>query len=206
MQIKSVVASSTKGFIYVEAEREPHAKEAVNGLRDISAWSMKLVPIHEMSSVLTIQSRKKPLTAGAWARLKRTGLYKDDLCKVLEVVDSGTRALVQMLPRLDPTALTSGTPQRYTKGQRPAQNLFSAATVPGGEISRRRHVLTGEMMDFYDSDFYLNGFLIKELNIQTMLQTEEVVPTLDEMNKFTQEGVSSSAVRHCSLSCRRFRF
>lgn len=76
LSIRSVVASSTKGFIYVEAEREPHAKEAVMGLRDISPWSMKLVPIHEMTAVMTISSRKKPLEAGAWARMKRAGLYK----------------------------------------------------------------------------------------------------------------------------------
>lgn len=185
LQIKSAVASSTKGFIYIEAEREPHAKEAVTGLRDIMPWSMKLVPIHEMSSVLSIKTRRKPIVAGSFARMKRAGLYKGDLCKVLEVVDSGTRALIQLLPRLDPTVMAGGVPQRYNKGQRPGQNLFAAGNVQG-EISRRRHPLTQEMMDVYESEFYKDGFLIKEVSIQTMLQTEDIVPTLDEMNKFNE--------------------
>lgn len=89
--IKSVVATNSKGFIYVEAEREPHAKDAMNGLRDIMQYSMKLVPIHEMTSVLTLQNKRKPLTVGAWARMKRAGLYKGDLCKVLEILDNGAR-------------------------------------------------------------------------------------------------------------------
>ena len=95
--IKSVVASNSKGFIYVEAEREPHAKEALNGLRDVMQYSMKLVPIHEMTSVLTVQKLKKPVTAGMWVRFKRAGMYKGDLCKVVEVVDSGARVSRRLL-------------------------------------------------------------------------------------------------------------
>lgn len=91
LQIKSVIATNSKGFIYVEAEREPHAKDAMNGLRDVMQYSMKLVPIHEMTSVLTLQKKRKPLTVGAWARMKRAGIYKGDLCKVLEILDNGAR-------------------------------------------------------------------------------------------------------------------
>lgn len=91
LNIKSVVASNSKGFIYVEAEREPHAKDALNGLRDVQQYTMKLVPIHEMTSVLHVQKMRKPLTVGAWTRMKRAGLYKGDLCKVLEILDNGAR-------------------------------------------------------------------------------------------------------------------
>lgn len=91
LHIKSVVASNSKGFIYVEAEREPHAKDALNGLRDIMQYSMKLVPIHEMTSVLHVQKQRKPLTVGAWSRMKRAGLHKGDLCKVIELLDNGAR-------------------------------------------------------------------------------------------------------------------
>ncbi|KAJ0405002.1 hypothetical protein P43SY_004919 [Pythium insidiosum] len=183
LHIKSVVASSSKGFIYVEAEREPHAKDAVNGLRDIMQYSMKLVPVHEMTSVLNVKKKRKPVVAGTWARFKRAGLYKGDLCKVLEILDNGSRATVKMVPRIDPAVLGGGEPQKYKKGQRPPQKLFNAQLTH--HDGRRRHPTTGEMMDFFENDYYKDGFLIKEVNIATMLQTEEVNPTLDEINKFS---------------------
>ena len=43
----------------------------------------------------------------------------------------------------------------------------------------------GEMFDFFDNDWYKDGFLYKEVNIATMLTSEDVNPTLDEINKFT---------------------
>lgn len=145
LKIKSVIASSTKGFIYVEAERENHAKDAIQGIRDISHWSMKLVPIHEMSSVISIKARKKPITAGSWARYKRAGLLKNDLCKVVEVFDSGTRALIQIIPRLDAVALAGGMRQPLGKGQRLPQKLFNPSVVQG-EIQRKRHPMTGGLI------------------------------------------------------------
>ncbi|KUF99244.1 hypothetical protein AM588_10011323 [Phytophthora nicotianae] len=185
LMVKSVVASNSKGFIYVEAEREPHAKDCLNGLRDVQQWSMKLVPIHEMTSVLNVQTRRKPLVAGAWARMKRAGLYKGDLCKVIEILDNGARAVVKMIPRLDPIVLAGGDQPKYKKGQRPPQKLFHANMVPGADVARRRYPSTGEMMDTFDNDFYQEGFLIKEVNIATMLTTEDVNPTLDEINRFS---------------------
>ncbi|KAF0688069.1 Aste57867_20293 [Aphanomyces stellatus] len=186
MHIKSVVASSSKGFIYVESEREPYAKDAVNGIRDIFPWSMKLVPIHEMTAVLTIQSKKTPVTAGCWARFKRAGLYKGDLCKVVEIVDNGLRAVVKHIPRLDQAVLNGGEQPKYKKGQRPPLKLFNPSSVQGHhEITRKRHTLTNEMMDFFDNEWFKDGFQYKELNIATMLQLDEVNPTLDEINKFS---------------------
>ncbi|OQR90491.1 transcription elongation factor SPT5, partial [Thraustotheca clavata] len=185
LNIKSVVASSSKGFIYVESDREPFAKEAVNGLRDIQQWSMKLVPIHEMTAVLTIHKKKTPIVAGVWARFKRAGLYKGDLCKVIEIVDNGLRAIVKHVPRLDPSVLSGGEPTKYKKGQRPALKLFAASSVSGPEVSRKRHPLTNEMMDTYDNDWFKDGFLFKEVNIATMLSVDDVNPTLEEINKFS---------------------
>ncbi|CAK4078924.1 unnamed protein product [Aphanomyces euteiches] len=186
LHIKSVVASSSKGFIYVESEREPYAKDAINGIRDIFQWSMKLVPIHEMTSVLTIQSKKTPVTAGCWARFKRAGVYKGDLCKVIEVVDNGLRAVVKHIPRLDQAVLNGGEQPKYKKGQRPPLKLFIPNPAHGSaEVTRKRHPLTNEMMDFFDNEWFKDGFLYKELNIATMLQLDEVNPTLDEINKFS---------------------
>ncbi|RHY33829.1 hypothetical protein DYB32_001567 [Aphanomyces invadans] len=186
----------SKGFIYVESEREPYAKDAVNGIRDIFPWSMKLVPIHEMTAVLTIQNKKTPVTAGCWARFKRAGLYKGDLCKVIEIIDNGLRVLLSIdvaasIQRARYLCVKSvhhrGEQPKYKKGQRPPLKLFNVASLQGtsAEVSRKRHPLLDVMMDFFDNEWFKDGFQYKELNIATMLQLDEVNPTLDEINKFS---------------------
>ncbi|CAI5736449.1 unnamed protein product [Peronospora farinosa] len=108
LMVKSVVASNSKGFIYVEAERKPHARDCLNGLRDVQQWLMKLVPIHEMTSILDVQTRRKLLVASIWARMKRAGLYKGDLCNVIEILDNGACGVVKSIPRLDLVVLSGG--------------------------------------------------------------------------------------------------
>lgn len=92
---------------------------------------------------------------------------------------------MKVIPRLDPIVLGGGEPPKYKKGQRPPQKLFHANMVPGGDVSRRRYPTTNEMVDFFDSDYYKDGFLIKEVNISTMLQSDDINPTLDEINSFS---------------------
>ena len=40
-------------------------------------------------------------------------------------------------------------------------------------------------MDTFDNDFYQDGFLVKEVSIATMLTTDDVNPSLDEINRFS---------------------
>ena len=59
--ISSVVWPGTKGFIYVEANKESHAEDTVKNIRMCMSWSIKLVPINEMTAVLTVVNNKKAL-------------------------------------------------------------------------------------------------------------------------------------------------
>lgn len=99
-----------------------------------------------------------------------------------------------MIPRLDPIVLGGGEPPKYKKGQRPPQKLFHSNMVPNADVARRRYPSTGEMVDFFDNDFYKEGFLVKEINISTMLQTDDINPTLDEINSFS--GVAGEDDEH----------
>ena len=49
------------------------------------------------------------------------------------------------------------------------------------------------MLDVLDGDYYHNGFLIKEFNINSMLLTEDVVPNLDEMKRFSSDPVNNDS-------------
>jgi len=58
--ISSAVAAQSKGRIYIESYSEPAVREAVTGIRGLMAYSMRLVPINDMTTVMTVTSKKKP--------------------------------------------------------------------------------------------------------------------------------------------------
>ena len=58
--ITSAVAAQSKGRIYIESFSEPAVREAVQGIRGLLVYSMRLVPIHDMTTVMTVTSKKKP--------------------------------------------------------------------------------------------------------------------------------------------------
>jgi transcription elongation factor SPT5 len=82
LQIRSAVAlDHLKNYIYVEADKEAHVKEACKGLRNIFSQKVMLVPIREMSDVLSVESKAIDLSRDTWVRMK-IGTYKGDLAKV----------------------------------------------------------------------------------------------------------------------------
>ena len=60
--ITSAVAAQSKGRVYVESYSEPAVREAITGIRGLMAYSMRLVPIRDMTTVMTVKSKKKPGT------------------------------------------------------------------------------------------------------------------------------------------------
>jgi len=111
LQIRSAIAlDHLKNFIYVEADKEAHVKEvyissiyflcityicggsstklpvlslqACKGLRNIfSSAKVMIVPIKEMTDVLSVESKAADLARDTWVRMK-LGVYKGDLAKV----------------------------------------------------------------------------------------------------------------------------
>lgn len=80
--IKSVIAlDNLKGYFYVEAEKESYVSTAISGIRTLFKWQVKLVPLEEMVSVLTVSNPVATLQKDAWVRCKR-GVYKGDLAQV----------------------------------------------------------------------------------------------------------------------------
>jgi transcription elongation factor SPT5 len=58
--ITSAVAAQSKGRVYIESYSEPAVKEAVQGIRGLMQYSMRLVPISDMTTVMTVTSKTKP--------------------------------------------------------------------------------------------------------------------------------------------------
>lgn len=55
--------------------------QAVKGLRNIFATKIMLVPIKEMTDVLSVESKAIDLSRDTWVRMK-IGTYKGDLAQV----------------------------------------------------------------------------------------------------------------------------
>ena len=83
--ITGACAGKTKGRIYVEGFSEPHLMQAVSGIRMLMIYTMTIVPINDMTSIMEVKSKKKPVKRGQWVRCTR-GHFKGDLARVEEVL------------------------------------------------------------------------------------------------------------------------
>ncbi|NIG59893.1 hypothetical protein BU61_3499 [Pontoporia blainvillei] len=103
LQIKSVVAPEhVKGYIYVEAYKQTHVKQAIEGVGNLRLgyWNQQMVPIKEMTDVLKVVKEVANLKPKSWVRLKR-GIYKDDIAQVDYVEPSQNTISLKMIPRID---------------------------------------------------------------------------------------------------------
>jgi transcription elongation factor SPT5 len=60
--ICGAIAAQTKGRIYIESYSEPAVVEAIGGVRGLLQYTMRLVPIQDMTTVMTVVPSKKPGT------------------------------------------------------------------------------------------------------------------------------------------------
>ncbi|KAF2947182.1 hypothetical protein DAI22_02g349400 [Oryza sativa Japonica Group] len=142
LQIKSVLAlDHLKNYIYVEAYKEAHVKEACKGVRNIFASrKVTLVPIREVADVLSVQSKSTDISINTWVRMK-LGAYKGDLAKVVDVDDVHQKVTVKLIPRIDLQALANKFDGlkvvKEKKSFVPPPKLFSAneAREPDNDIN-----------------------------------------------------------------------
>ncbi len=193
--IKSAIATGTSGVIYIEADAEPTVRHITNGMHGLYHGSLMMVPLKDMTAVLEPKANKKlPVEINTYVRLRRQP-YKDDLAYVERLVNFGEKVLVRYIPRIDISALNLTAEQKKSRGNvRPPQRWFNALEVDnaGGLTERRKFPVTGESMDWFNGNFFRNGYAVKEMSL-AMVRTTDVHPTLDELTKFrsntAQDGV-----------------
>lgn len=167
--------SVMKGYIYVEAFKQPDVISGLDGIPSVFARSKAMmIDIKEMPDLLRVH--KTPvLEAGTWVRLKRPAKYAGDLAEVRNVTENGLEARVRYIPRLDygvrdEVISADGKRKRMpgAAGVRPPQRLFS-------EVEARRRnpkalqALTGlgfKNAWLYSGEEFINGFLEKDIKIQ----------------------------------------
>lgn len=193
LQIRSAVAlDHLKNYIYVEADKESHVKEACKGLRNIfSSAKVMLVPIKEMTDVLSVESKIVDIARGTWVRMKIKN-YKGDLAKVVDVDNVKQRVTVKLIPRIDLQALAAkleGRDVGRKKAYVPPPRFFNIdeARELRIRVERRRDRDSGEYFESVDNMMFKDGFLYKTVSMKS-INSNSVQPTFDELEKFRKPG------------------
>ncbi|XP_008545708.1 transcription elongation factor SPT5 [Microplitis demolitor] len=196
LQIKSVVApEGVKGYIYIEAYKQPHVKSAIDNVGNLrhGIWKQQMVPIKEMTDVLRVVKEQTGLKAKQWVRLKR-GINKDDIAQVDYVDLAQNQVYLKLLPRIDYTrprgALRTAQGEieaKRKKKRRPPAKPFDPEAIRaiGGEVTS-----DGDFLIFEGNRYSRKGFLYKNYNTNAII-VEGVKPTLSELERFEEapEGI-----------------
>ncbi|KAG8038436.1 hypothetical protein G9C98_006132 [Cotesia typhae] len=196
LQIKSVVApEGVKGYIYIEAYKQPHVKAAIESVGNLrhGIWKQQMVPIKEMTDVLRVVKEQTGLRAKQWVRLKR-GINKDDIAQVDYVDLAQNQVYLKLLPRIDYTrprgALRTAQAEidaKRKKKRRPPAKPFDPEAIRaiGGEVTS-----DGDFLIFEGNRYSRKGFLYKNYNTNAII-VEGVKPTLSELERFEEapEGI-----------------
>ncbi|PVD33727.1 hypothetical protein C0Q70_04987 [Pomacea canaliculata] len=191
LQIKSVVAKEgLKGYIYIEAYKQIHVKQAIEGIGNlrVGCYNQQMVPIREMTDVLKVVKETANLKPKTWVRLKR-GIFRDDLAQVDYVEPSQNVVHLKMIPRIDYTQprgilrSSANQDQGKKRKRRPPQKLLDVDAVRsiGGEVST-----DGDFVIFEGNRYNRKGFLFKSFAMSAIV-SEGIKPTLVELEKFEEQ-------------------
>jgi len=189
---------ASKGYIYVEADKEVHVKRAIRGLRAIKWWKMQLLPITQMVSAVKFTDDVPTIRVGQWVRVK-SGVYRGDVGQVYQLTDQNTNVTVKLVPRVDYTAISEQMrtgakrrrPPTYSAADRPAATLFSEAELRekcGSEavkslLQTQKHPRDHKMYHFLGTQRFRHGFTYKDMKF-TGLYIDNIQPTADELDRF----------------------
>ncbi|NWV12565.1 SPT5H factor, partial [Ptilonorhynchus violaceus] len=211
LQIKAVVAPEhVRGYLYVEAYKQTHVKQAIEGVGNLRLgyWNQQMVPIKEMTDVLKVVKEVTNLKPKAWVRLKR-GIYKDDIAQVDYVEPSQNQISLKMIPRIDFDRIKARMSlkdwfAKRKKFKRPPQRLFDAEKIRslGGDVAS-----DGDFLIFEGNRYSRKGFLFKSFAMSAVI-TEGVKPTLSELEKFEDqpEGIDLEVVTESTGKEREHNF
>ncbi|CAK9231171.1 unnamed protein product [Sphagnum troendelagicum] len=191
MLIKSAVAlDHLKGYLYIESDKEAYVKQACRGMRMIYSQKVTLVPIKEMTDVLSVEKKSVEIDQNTWIRVK-TGIYKGDLAKVVDVDHVRQRAQIKLIPRIDLQALAAKLEGRddMKKRPKPAPRSISIQEVKDLRIpvDRKRDGATGEFFDYFGGLMFKDGYFYKNVSLKT-IDAKGIEPSLDELQKFQKPG------------------
>ena len=195
--ITGAIAAQSKGRIFVESYSEPAVMEAVSNIRGLYPGKMQLVPIADMTTVMSVVSTKKPVKKNEWVRMTR-GHYKDDLALVMEVKESGLKCIVQCVPRLDLTVYDMSPEEARIRKRtvRPPRRFYQSQDIINIGRTPVRQRFPGTMIscDYFEGNYFYDGYLLKEVTVGSMVKPcgESNPPSLEELQSFRRKPKSNA--------------
>ncbi|EOA26299.1 hypothetical protein CARUB_v10024589mg [Capsella rubella] len=192
-KIRSAIAlDHLQNYIYIEADKEAHVKEAIKGMRNIFAYhKILLVPIKEMTDVLAVESKAIDLSRDTWVRMK-LGIYKGDLAQVVDVDNVRKRVTVKLIPRIDLQALANKLEGRENVKKKdfappPRFMNIDEARELHIRVEHRRDTMTGDYFENIDNMLFKDGFLYKKVSTKSIV-AQNITPTVDELERFKRSS------------------
>ncbi|KAI3880861.1 hypothetical protein MKW92_026820 [Papaver armeniacum] len=195
MHIRSAIALDyLQNYIYVEADREAHVREACKGLKMLDTRKIVLVPIKEMTDVVSAKGKAVDIVNDMWVRMK-IGIYKGDIAKVVSVPDMRQRVMLKLIPRVDLQAVADKLDGRKVakKAIVPPQRLVNSDEARNLNIpvDSRRERSTRTTFDVIDGKTFKDGFLYKTVSKKS-IEYQNIQPSFDELQRFCESGMSTS--------------
>ncbi|MCL7031101.1 hypothetical protein MKW94_007190 [Papaver nudicaule] len=179
MNITSAIALDyLQNYIYVEAHKESHVREACKSLRMLDTRVIRLVPIKEMTDVVSAKGKAIDIVKGMWVRMKVV-IYKGDIAKVVTEPDLRRRVMVKIIPRVDLQAVAD-----KLQGKKISKNAARKLNIP---VVSRRKGSTGISFKVVDGMTFNDGFPYKRVSIKS-IDYANVKPTFDELQRFREPG------------------
>lgn len=200
LQIKSVIALDTvKGYIYVEAYKQTHVKQAIDGINNlrIGLYKQSMVPISEMTDVLRVVREQPKVRKNQFVRIKRSNLYKGDLAQVDYIDTASNKVCLRITPRIDYTkmrgalrSLGEKESARKSKNNRPVPKPFDADAIRaiGGEVT------TDGDFQVFEGLRFRRGLLYKDFPIDAII-VDGVKPTLKELENTEEQALDNAELQ-----------
>ncbi|KAI3854805.1 hypothetical protein MKW92_008819 [Papaver armeniacum] len=204
LHIASAIALDyLQNYIYVEADKEARVREACKGLKMLDTRKIVLVPIKEMTDVVSAKGKALDIVKDMWVRMK-IGIYKGDIAKVVSVPDMRQRVMLKLIPRVDLQAVADKLDGRKVskKAIVPSQRLVNSGKARNLNIpvDSRRERSTAICFDVIDGKMFKDGFLYKTVSKKSV-EYQNIQPSLDELERFCESGMSTSVENR-----RKFHF
>lgn len=196
-----------KGIFWVEADKEAHVKQALDGLPNIYRSKIALVELQERPETLHVPTKSSDVGPGDWIRVKR-GVYRGDIAQVLDVDEVKQSVSVKIVPRVDYAGWFNRKKEAFlaeqrgeetkkrkrpptSSGPRPQQQLFDRSLVDRyiaeeGEMNLDPVRETNDGTMVFAGQRFKDGFLFKNMSLATV-DTYGVQPTLDELETFSKK-------------------
>ena len=185
---------NVEGYIYIEAYREPHVREAIKGLSAILGGKLSLVELAERTAIYQNAQNfgdrdRIHLERHQWVRINK-GLYGGDL-GLVEGHSRDDKVWIRLIPRVELNAKNQD--QKFQRfAPKPLQKAFNedeARKLLGNnplEVKveddlQRKH------FKYFKRQLFRKGFLYKLFSIKQLITDSIAVrPSVDEVKGFAK--------------------